>query len=398
MSIFGQGRPTVWRLCAAQALAGSHATVLFASGAVVGRELAPEAELATLPVSLFVVGMAASTLPAGRIATRHGRSRVFLIGSVSGLMAGLTAALAVVIQSFLLFCAAAFAAGSYAAVVLTFRFAAAECVPAPAKARALSLVLAGGIMAGLIGGQLVSLTMDLIPGRDFVGTYIASSGIAVLAGLLLRKVNLREPIAGTAALGRPLREIARQPLFLAAVSSGVVTYLLMNFLMTSAPLAMRMHGLSQNHANNAVQWHVVAMYAPSFVVGRLITRIGATWVTATGLLIIGLAAGVGLLGMTTDHFLVAMIVLGVGWNFGFTGASAMVLETHRPEERARVQSTNDFIVFGSVALGSFLSGGMLVRYGWQVVCMTVFPLVLFSFIALFAFRRHQADTSPLAAS
>jgi MFS family permease len=401
MSIFGAGRATVWRLSAAQALAGSHATVVFATGAVLGRQLAPEAALATLPISLFVVGMAASTLPAGRIATRHGRSRVFLIGNILGILAGLTAALGVWLQSFVLFCIATFAAGGYAAVVLTFRFAAAECVPAPAMARALSTVLAGGVLAGLIGGQLVSFTMNLIPGRDFLGTYLASSGIALLAAVLLSKVKLDQPIAAPTASGRAFREIARQPLFLAAVSSGLVTYLLMNFLMTSAPLAMRMHGLAQHHANTAVQWHVVAMYAPSFVVGRLITRFGAPLVTAAGLVIIGLSAAIGLMGMTSGHFLAAMIVLGIGWNFGFTGASAMVLETHRPEERARVQSANDFIVFGAVAVGSFLSGGVLVSQGWAMVCVIAFPPVLAALVALFAFagagRVRRSTPRPDAA-
>ncbi|ONF97134.1 multidrug efflux system protein MdtL [Sphingomonas jeddahensis] len=396
MSIFGSGRATVWQLSAAQALAGSHATVVFATGAVVGRDLAPEAALATLPISLFVVGMAASTLPAGMIATRYGRSRVFLIGNILGVLSGLFAALALSIQSFLTFCLSTILAGAYAAVVLTFRFAAAECVPPVAKARALSTVLAGGVLAGIVGGQLVSLTMDWIPGRDFLGTYLASSVVALLAGLLLSRVTLDRPIAGPATSGRPFREIARQPLFLTAVISGLVTYLLMNFLMTSAPLAMRMHGLAQHHANTAVQWHVVAMYAPSFIVGRLITRFGATIVTAAGLIIIAIAAAIGLVGMTSAHFLATMIVLGVGWNFGFAGASAMVLETHRPEERARVQSANDFIVFGAVAVGSFLSGGVLVRFGWEVVCASAFPLVLAAVIVLIAFRQRRTAAPPLA--
>lgn len=389
MSIFGSGRATVWQLSAAQALAGSHATVVFATGAVVGRQLAPDAALATLPISLFVVGMAASTLPAGMIATRHGRSRVFLVGNMLGILSGLLAALAVSVQSFLSFCLATFMAGAYAAVVLTFRFAATECVPPEAKARALSTVLAGGVLAGIVGGQLVSLTMDWVPERDFLGTYLASSVIALLAGLLLSRVKLDRPIAAPEASGRPFREIARQRIFLTAVVSGLVTYLLMNFLMTSAPLAMRMHGLAQHHANTAVQWHVVAMYAPSFVVGRLLTRFGTAAVTAAGLIIIALAAAIGLTGMTSGHFLAAMIVLGIGWNFGFAGASAMVLETHRPEERTRVQSANDFIVFGAVAIGSFLSGGVLTQFGWQVVCAAAFPLVLAAVMVLIAFRQRR---------
>jgi MFS family permease len=395
MSVFGTGRGTVWRLSVAQAVAGSHATVLFATGAVVGQHLAPTAALATLPISAFVVGMAASTLPAGMIATRHGRSKVFLIGGLLGIASGLLAAAAVWFGSFVLYCLATLLGGAYAAVVLTFRFAATDGVPPEAKARALSTVMAGGVLAGLVGGQLVSLTMDLVPGRDFVGTYLASAVLAALTLLLLRRVDLRAPIAGAQSAGRPFRVIARQPLFIAAVTSGLVTYLLMNFLMTSAPLAMRMQGLAQHHANTAVQWHVVAMYAPSFVVGSLITRFGAGVVTTVGLFITALAALIGLLGMTPSHFIVSLIVLGIGWNFGFAGASAMVLETHRPEERARVQSANDFFVFGSVAVGSFLSGGVLVTYGWEVVCLIAFPLVVAALGALLFLRRIHG---PMASS
>lgn len=170
-----------------------------------------------------------------------------------------------------------------------------------------------------------------------------------------------------------------------------MTYFLMNFLMTSAPLAMRMHELAQPHANTAVQWHVVAMYAPSSVVGSLIPRFGSGVVTTAGLFITALAALIGLLGMTPSHFIVLLIVLGAGWNFGFAGASAMVLETPRPEERARVQSTNDFIVLGSVAVGSFLSGSVLVSYGWEVVCLIVFPLVVAALGALLFLRRRQVS-------
>jgi MFS family permease len=169
----------------------------------------------------------------------------------------------------------------------------------------------------------------------------------------------------------------RQPRFITAVICGVVSYLLMNFLMTAAPLAMRMCGLSQEAANLGLQWHVIAMYGPSFFTGRLITRFGAPRVVTAGLILTAASAVVGLLGVDVAHFWGTLVLLGVGWNFGFVGASAMVLECHRPEEKARVQSFNDFAVFGTMACGSFLSGGLLSSYGWTTVLWLSFaPLVL----------------------
>ena len=378
----------MWRLMAAQALAGANSTVVYATGTVIGEAIAPNPELATLPISVLVVGMASSTLPAGMIAERYGRRTVFLLGNSFGMAAGLLGALAITMGSFVLFCVATFLAGVYAAVVLTFRFAAAECVSEPLRPRALATVLAGGVAAGVVGGQLVNFTMGLAPAHLFVGTYIASAIAAFLSAMVLVGIRLppmRRPNAGR---GRPLSEIITQPLFVSAAVCGIISYLLMNFLMTSAPLAMHLHGHRQDAADQVIQWHVVAMYAPSFFTGRLITRYGAGRITGIGLAVIALAAIFGLTGTTIFHFTAALVLLGLGWNFGFTGASAMVLKTHAPEERARVQSLNDFLVFGSVAIGSFLSGDILMRYGWEVVCALAIPPVLAALTALVKFRRN----------
>lgn len=386
----GAGRDSVWRLMTAQALAGANSTVIYATGAVIGKNLAPDPVLATLPISVLVVGMASSTLPAGIIAERYGRRTVFLLGNCFGVLAGLLGALAIVMGNFILFCVATFLGGVYAAVVLTFRFAAAECVPEPMRARALATVLAGGVAAGVVGGQLVNLTMNLVPERIFVGTYLASAGAAVLSALVLSGIRLPPIRHHGAERGRPLKEIISQPLFISAAVCGVISYLLMNFLMTSAPLAMHLHGHQQSAADEVIQWHVIAMYAPSFFSGRLIARFGASRITGIGLGIIALAAVFGLTGTTLAHFIAALVFLGLGWNFGFTGASAMVLKTHSAQERARVQSVNDFLVFGTVAIGSFVSGGVLMRYGWEVVCALAIPPVLAALAALLAFRRGAA--------
>jgi MFS family permease len=321
--------------------------------------------------------MAACTLPSGAIAQRHGRRAAFLAGTGCGVLTGLLAALAMLLGSFWLFCLATFFGGAYAAVVLSFRFAAADCAPPERRPRALSAVMAGGVFAGVIGPQLVTHTMHLWMPHLFAATYLAQAGVAALSALILLGVRLPRPTAAEAARGRPLAEIVRQPRFVTAVVCGVITYLLMNFLMTAAPLAMQMCGLSQESSNLGLQWHVIAMYGPSFFTGSLITRFGARRVVAAGLLLTVAAALAGLAGVDVAHFWLALTLLGLGWNFGFVGASAMVLECHRPEERARVQSFNDFVVFGTMAVGSFLSGGLLTAYGWSTVLQLSFvPLAV----------------------
>lgn len=372
----------ILRLAVAQALAGANAVVVFATGAIVGNTMAPTPALATLPISIFVVGMALCTLPAGAIARRHGRRAAFLAGTGCGVLVGLLSALAVVAGSFWLFCAASFLGGAYASVVFSFRFAAADCAPPARRPRALSAVMAGGVFSGVIGPQLVTHTMTLWPPYLFAATFLAQAAVAVLAAVVLAGVRLPKPTAAEVAGGRPLGEIARQPRFVTAVICGVVSYLLMNFIMTAAPLAMRLCGLSQESANLGLQWHVIAMYGPSFFTGRLITRFGADRVVSAGLALIAASAVVGLLGLEVEYFWVSLILLGLGWNFGFVGASAMVLECHRPEERTRVQSLNDFAVFGMVALGSFSSGGLLTAYGWNTVLWVSFVPLLLAVAAL----------------
>ena len=371
------GDVDVLRLTVAQALAGANSAVVYATGAIVGNMLAPSKALATLPISLFVVGMAACTLPAGAIARRHGRRAAFLAGTGCGVLVGLLAALAVVLGSFWLFCAATFFGGAYTAVVLSFRFAAADCVPLERRPRALSAVMAGGVFAGVLGPQLVTYTMDLWQPYTFAATYLAQAAVAVVSALVLLGVHVPTPTAAEVAGGRPLGVIARQPRFITAVICGVVSYTLMNFVMTAAPLAMRLCGLSQESSNLGLQWHIIAMYAPSFFTGRLITRFGAARVVAAGFAFTAASAAIGLTGVDVAHFWLTLILLGIGWNFGFVGASALVLECHRPEERTRVQSLNDFLVFGTMVLGSLSSGGLLTAYGWDVVLWVSFvPLAV----------------------
>jgi MFS family permease len=392
-------RGNIIRLTLAQALAGANAVVFYATGAIVGHTLASNKALATLPISIFVVGMAACILPTGTIARRYGRRAAFLVGTGSGALAGLLAAAAVALGSFWLFCVATFFGGTYAAVVLSFRFAAADGVEPLRRARALSFVMGGGLAAGVVGPQLVTYTMHLWPPHMFAATFVAQAVAAALSAFVLLGVRLPIPTPAEVAGGRPLGVIARQPLFVTAVISGAVSYMLMNFLMTAAPLAMHMHGHAQENSNLGLQWHVIAMYAPSFFTGRLITRFGAGRVVAAGLLLTGLSAAAGLTGVDVAHFWITLILLGLGWNFGFVGASALVLESHRPEEKTRVQSLNDFIVFSTMAVASFASGGLLAAYGWDTVLLVSFaPLALaVATLALTSRRKtrrlvEEADT------
>lgn len=381
----------VTRLVVAQALAGANAVVVYATGAIVGNTLAPSPALATLPISIFVVGMAVCTLPAGTIARLYGRRAAFLAGTGCGVLVGLLSWLAILMGSFWLFCAAMVFGGAYAAVVLSFRFAAADCTPPERRPRAMSAVMAGGVVAGVFGPQLVTHTMNLWPPYLFAATYLAQAAVAALSALVLLGVRLPKPTTAEVAGGRPVSLILRQPRFITAVICGVVSYLLMNFVMTAAPLAMRLCGLSQESANLGLQWHVIAMYGPSFFTGRLITRFGATRLVAAGLALIAASSAVGLMGLEEAHFWASLILLGVGWNFGFLGASALVMECHRPEEKTRVQSLNDFIVFGTMAFGSFASGGLLTGYGWETVLWISFLPLALATAALMVTAFYRTD-------
>lgn len=234
-------------------------------------------------------------------------------------------------------------------------------------------------------------TMNLWAPYLFAATFIGQAAVAALSAVILAGVELPPLRAVHLSAGRPLAVIARQPRFILAVIWGGVSYLLMNFLMTAAPLAMKLCGLSQESANLGLQWHVIAMYAPSFWSGRLITRFGASAIVAVGL-VLAASSSVGLLGIDVVHFWATLSLLGIGWNFGFIGASAMVLECHRPEEKARVQSLNDFVVFGTMTVGSFLSGGLLSAFGWSIVLMLSFAPLLGALLTLVGFSCRTRTT------
>ena len=381
----GQQNQNIVRLATAQALAGANSVVFYATGAIVGNAIAPSPTLATLPITIFVLGMAACILPFGALARRRGRKTVFMVGTGAGVLTGVLAALAVAIASFGLFCLAAFFGGAYAAVA--FRFAATDGVSGERRARALSLVMGGGVAAGIIGPMLVTATMNLWPPHTFAMTFIAQGLVAAVSALVLLGVKTPEPAAQAKSGGRPLGEIVRQPGFSRTVFSGAISYMVMNFLMTAVPLSMHMHGISQQASNLGIQWHVIAMYGPGFFTGKLINRFGARRINAAGLVLLLLSVMVGLAGIDVMHYWLSLILLGIGWNFGFTGASAQIMDFHRPEEKTQVQSLNDFIVFGVMMIGSFSSGALMNLFGWNAVLWGSLVPVAVALIALLAGRR-----------
>ena len=393
-----RARANVLRLAAAQAMTGANAAVIFATGSIIGSTLAPDISLATVPLSIYVVGLAFGTLPTGAISRAYGRRTAFMIGTGCGVLTGLLGAFAILRGSFVLFCCATFLGGLYGAVAQSYRFAAADGASVAYRPKAVSWVMAGGVFAGVLGPQLVQWTMDVWPPYLFAFSFMAQAVVALIAMAVLAGVDAPKPQPADLSGGRPLLRIARQPRFIAAALCGVVSYSMMNLVMTSAPLAMKICGLNLSDSNFGIQWHIVAMYGPSFFTGSLIARFGARRIVAIGLVLEAMAATIGLCGVTAMHFWVVLVVLGVGWNFGFIGASALVLETHRPQERNKIQAFNDFLVFGVMALGSFSSGQLLANYGWSAVNTVVFPPVLLGLavLGLAAFARRRIRPQPAA--
>ena len=364
-------------LSVTQALAGANNTVIIATGGIVGAVLAPERAFATLPVTIYVLGMWFGTLPMGALARRYGRRAAFQIGTISGVLTGLLCCLGVLLGSFVVFCAGAFCSGLYAAAHQGYRFAAADTASEAFKPKAISWVLIGGVAAGIFGPQLVILTKDMWQPYLFAASFLAQAAIAVVAAAVLSFVKILRPPAPSASQpGRPLAEILRQPRFFVAVICGIASYAMMNMVMTAAPLAMVECNHSVKDATLGLQWHVIAMFLPSFFTGNLIARYGVERVIGAGFLLLIASAAVSIAGITLWHFWFGLILLGVGWNFAFIGATAMVTQCHKPHERNRVQSFNDFLVFGSMAIGSFASGNILVLFGWAAVNEVVFPVVL----------------------
>jgi MFS family permease len=381
-------------LALTQALAGANVAVLFTTGSIVGAFLAPVKSLATAPITIYVFGLWFATLPAGYLARKFGRRLSFQVGTGCGIATGLLCSLGVLQGSFVVFCIGSLFSGFYAAGHQAYRFAAADTASDAFRPKAISWVLAGGVFAGVLGPQLVIATKDLWPPYLFAASYLAQAAVALLAGCVLVFLKIPKPPAvHPEGRGRPLAEIARQPRFIVAVICGIASYAMMNMVMTSAPLAMVECNHTVTDAALGLQWHVLGMYGPSFFTGALIARFGVERVILAGFALLLASAGVSIAGTTLANFWIGLTLLGIGWNFAFIGATALVTQCYRPYERNRVQAFNDFLVFGSMAIGSFSSGKLLVLFGWSAVNEVVFPVVLAAAATLFwgrASRRPPA--------
>ncbi|WP_298052296.1 MFS transporter [uncultured Paenalcaligenes sp.] len=386
----GPGRRNAKLLSGLQALGGANPALVVALGGLVGQQLASNPEHATVPVSLFNLGMALGILPAAFFMRKMGRRNAYFLGSALGIAGGLTAYFGITSSSFLLFCLGTILAGFYSSYVQNYRFAAADSVAAPWRPKAISWVMLGGLVAAVVATQLILLTRDLWPTTPFAATFLGQAVLAALAipliSLLRPDVIAQTPTSSTSPAGRPLLQIIKNPRFIIAVLTGMVSYSLMSFMMTASPLAMIGCGHSSRDSTLGVQWHILAMFGPSFFTSMLIQRFGKITVTLVGILLIGAASVTALNGLSVAHFWTSLILLGIGWNFSFIGATTLVTDCYRAEETGRVQAFNDFLIFGSVALSSFSSGRLLATQGWDGINTWTFPIVATVSIALIGLK------------
>ncbi len=378
-------------LSASQAIVGSQQALIMAVGALVGVTLAPDPALATLPTTAMVLGLALAAGPAAVLAHRLGRKRTFMLGATISAFAGLIAAAAIWLASFVLFSLALALAGAAAAVGQQYRFAAADSVPAEMKGKAISWVLAGGVVAGFVGPGLSYLGRTVIPGAEYAGSFIALAGLALFGIAILSQTNLaRAAISPEGVTPRPFRDIIRSPDVFVPIATGMASYGLMTFVMVAAPLAMVVIcGHSKDAATAAIQWHIIGMFAPSFITGSIIARIGARPTTGIGLTLILACSLIALNGLEVWHFNLALILLGVGWNFGFIGSTTLLSHGYRPEDAARAQAMNEQLVFGVMAVASISSGVLLQTIGWEAVNILALPIATAA-IALLAWGDWRA--------
>jgi predicted MFS family arabinose efflux permease len=375
----------IFLLSGAQAIAGSSQGMVMAVGALAGAYLAFDPAFATLPTTAMILGVALMAGPAAIALHRLGRTRGFLLGAAIAGSGGLLAAFGIYLQSFVIFSASMLLIGAAGAFGQQYRFAAADSVPEGAKARAVSWVLFGGVLAGFLGPRLASTTSEAIPGALYAGSFIALAGLSLVAMLLLSFTRLPkgEPKRPVSEQGRPLRAMIRMPSVFVPVLTGMASFSLMTFVMVAAPLAMvHICGHAPADAANSIQWHIVAMFAPSFITGEIIKRIGTHLTAAIGMLLIIGSVGTALMGTTTLHFDIGLVLLGVGWNFGFISSTVMLTKSYRPEEGARVQALNEQFVFGSNAIGSIGAGLALNFFGWEAVNLIALPIAVATILLL----------------
>lgn len=369
-------------LAMAQALYGAAFTALVVTAGLVGAQLAPSPAWATLPMSLAIVGTALTTFPVSMLMRRVGRRTGFLLGALAGVAGAAIGFLAIYQRSFELFLAGCMLMGAYQASASYYRFAAADTASPEFRPKAISWVMTGGIVAALIGTLLVMVTVDLLAPVTFAGTWAAMALLALAGSAILLAVDIPLTVKADAPSGRPLAVIARQPRYMVAVLTATLAYGIMVLVMTATPVAMLGCGFSVADSSWVIQWHALAMFVPSFFTGSLISRWGAARISAIGMALMAAAAGAGLFGVDFGNFAVGLILLGLGWNFGFIGGTTMLTETYAPEERNKAQGLNDLLIFVTTALTSLGAGKLLAWFGWNGVNYAAFPMVVLALAML----------------
>ena len=386
-------------LVLAQAILGAQMPMIFTIGGLAGQALATNLCFATLPISLIVLGSMLAATPVSWVMQTYGRRVGFMLGTLAGAIGGAIGAYGLYVASFPIFLAGSLVTGIYMSAHGFYRFAAADTASEAFRPKAISYVMAGGLAAAIIGPQLVKVTVDafVIP---FIGTYLAVIAVNVIGSALFLFLDILkpQPPAADAPRGRTRWELITTPRILVAVICAMVSYALMNLVMTSTPLAVVGCGFEAGTAADVVSAHVLAMYVPSFFTGHLIARFGIEKIVATGLAILAGAGAVALQGVELENFFIALILLGVGWNFGFIGATTMLAGAHEPHERGRMQGLNDLLVFGGVTVASLASGGLMncsggsAQVGWTSVNLAMAPFLMLAGGALiWLFLRPSED-------
>ena len=386
-------------LALCQGLFMTNNVVFMAINGLVGLSLAPLGWMATLPITGYVVGSALSTGLVARTQARWGRQRSFQLGLVVAAMSAALCAYAAMTKNFWLLVAATVIAGYYNANAALYRFAGPELVAPNFKERAISLVLAGGIVGAFAGPNLANATRSLLP-VPFAAAYLALIGVAMLSLVALSLIRFEPHVAPLpgASSGRPLIEIVRQPVFIVAVAASALGYGVMNLLMAATPIAMQRCGLPFSDAALVLEWHVLGMFVPGFFTGHLIKRFGALPIMATGAVLNGVCIAVALSGVELMQFLIALVTLGVGWNFLYVGGSTLLTTAYRPEEKNKAQGAMDFCVFSTMAFTSFASGALVTTQGWAWLNLgSILPLALIGVALAWLAAVRRRGRPPVAA-
>ena len=394
----GRAKRNVIVLVLAQAFLGAQMPMIFTIGGLAGQSLASNACWATLPISMIVLGSMLSATPISGIMQKYGRRVGFLIGVTGGMLGAAIGSYGLYVASFPIFLLGSLFTGVYMSAQGFYRFAAADTASDAFRPKAISYVMAGGLVSAVIGPQIVKATSDafVVP---FMGTYMAVIALNLFGALIFLGLDIPRPekAAADAPKGRSRMELLRTPRVAVAMICALVSYALMNLVMTSTPLAVVGCGYETNDAADVVMAHVLAMFVPSFFTGHMIARFGVEKVVGLGLLILTGAGAVALSGVELEQFFIALVLLGVGWNFGFIGATSMLAGAHTVEERGRVQGLNDLIVFGGVTMASLASGGLMncsggtVQEGWNAVNMAMAPFIMLAGGALIWLTLRPAE-------